>query len=104
MFIKSKFIFKYYTYSWDVKKAKTNFKKHGITFESATKIFKDDDIIYTYDLNHSKEKRIIFIGKIYNNVLFVVTTIRKYRCIRIISARLASRKERMIYERSKNEI
>lgn len=85
-----KYILKYCTFTWDQNKARINFDKHGIKFETAIKIFKDENIIYKLDARHSNEKRFIFIGKTKNNVLSVVSTIRYYTTIRIISARLAS--------------
>lgn len=96
-----RYLLKHFSFTWDPKKAKTNFTKHGITFETAIKIFRDENIIYKKDVNHSYETRYIFIGATNNNILFVVAAIRKYKTIRIISARLANIKERKSYERNK---
>ncbi len=34
------------SYEWDEKKAKANFKKHGITFGEATEVFDDSHALY----------------------------------------------------------
>ena len=41
---------------WDKKKNEINIKKHGISFELATKIFLDEARIEWYDENHSTDE------------------------------------------------
>ena len=83
---------------WDDNKADINFKKHGIRFETAVKIFADDNKLIRYDEEHPQEERYNILGKI-GNVLFVVCTFKQDNLVRIISARLAtkSEKERYLY-------
>lgn len=84
-------------FEWDNNKAELNFQKHKITFEAAALVFKDPDRIEIYDSVHSNfEDRYITIGKV-NDILFVVYTERQ-DAVRLISARLATPKERRLYE------
>ena len=83
-------------FEWDSEKERLNIENHGIDFETAMLVFNDDDRIEIYDVEHSiDEDRYNTIGMV-SDVLFVVYTERKDR-IRLISARLANKKERSIY-------
>ena len=86
-------------FEWDDEKASINLKKHGVSFQTAALGFYDENRIEMYDSEHSlEEDRYNTIGMV-EDVLFVVYTERKDR-LRIISARLANKKERsMYYER-----
>lgn len=86
-------------FEWDDEKAAINLKKHGVSFRTAALVFYDENRIEMYDSEHSlEEDRYNTIGMV-EDVLFVVYTERKDR-LRIISARLANKKERsMYYER-----
>lgn len=84
-------------FEWDEEKAKLNLKKHGIPFETAAKVFLDENRIEIYNEAHSNinEERYITIG-LADEILFVVYTERHPK-IRLISARLASSREREVY-------
>ena len=83
-------------FEWDDEKAALNFKKHGVRFENAAKVFCDENRIELYDAEHSAdEDRYNTIGMV-DNVLFVVYTERRNR-VRLISARPANKKERSLY-------
>ena len=83
-------------YEWDTEKEAANIRKHGIDFDTAILVFEDDFRIEWYDAVHSDtEDRYNTIGMV-NDILFVVYTERSER-IRIISARLATRMERKLY-------
>ncbi len=87
------------TFEWDLKKAETNLKKHGVSFKEASTAFKDPLSLTIDDPLHSgDEERLILIGMSYNNNMLVIvhTEIRDH--IRIISARKATKKERNYYE------
>lgn len=52
-----------YIFEWDFNKSKTNILKHKISFEDATEVFKDKNMISIFDENHSgNEERWITIG------------------------------------------
>lgn len=83
-------------FEWDEEKAELNLKKHGVLFETAAKVFLDENRIEIYDKVHSiEEDRYITIGMA-GEVLFVVYTERNPK-IRLISARLATERERKLY-------
>ena len=83
-------------FEWDDEKAKLNLKKHGVLFETAAKVFLDENRIEIYDeANSIDEDRYITIGMA-GDVLFVVYTERDPK-IRLISARLATARERKVY-------
>lgn len=86
-------------FEWDDEKAAINLKKNGVSFQTAALVFYDENRIEMYDSEHSlEEDRYNTIGMV-EDVLFVVYTERKDH-LRIISARLANKKERsMYYER-----
>ncbi|MBQ3304605.1 MAG: BrnT family toxin [Clostridia bacterium] len=83
-------------FEWDEEKAALNLKKHGVRFETAARVFCDENRIELFDSIHSdEEERYNTIGMV-DNILFVVYTERKNR-VRLISARPANRKERRLY-------
>jgi len=41
-----------YDFEWDVRKAKTNVRKHKISFERATEIFRDPNALSVVDEEH----------------------------------------------------
>lgn len=83
-------------FEWDDEKDRMNREKHGISFETASYVFRDEYYIEMYDFEHSiDEDRYIAIGMV-GDVLFVVFTERGEN-IRLISARPATEKERSLY-------
>jgi len=83
-------------FEWDSEKAALNLRKHGVRFETAARVFNDENRIEFFDAEHSvDEERYNTIGMV-DNILFVVYTERKNR-VRLISARPANRKERSLY-------
>ena len=88
-------------FDWDERKNKLNRKKHGIWFEEAVHIFEDPQVRFFLDQEHlNEEDRFVAIGQGSESSLLVV--VHCYRdtdnIVRIISARRASRKERLFYE------
>ncbi|MCP4627256.1 MAG: BrnT family toxin [bacterium] len=87
------------TFEWDLKKAETNLKKHGVSFEETSTAFKDHLSLTIDDpLHSSEEERLILIGMSYNNRMLVIVHTEIKDKIRIISARKATKKERNYYE------
>ena len=86
-------------FEWDVKKAKINLEKHGVSFEEASTVFKDTLSLTIDDpLHSSDEKRLVLIGISYNNRMLVVVHTERDNHIRIISSRKPTKKERLEYE------
>jgi uncharacterized DUF497 family protein len=87
-------------FSWDPRKAASNLKDHGVSFEEAVTAFGDPLSLTIPDPSHSEsEDRFVLLGLSANSrLLVVVHAERGDDEIRIISARLASRRERTQYE------
>ncbi len=91
-----------YNFEWDPKKAKANIKKHRVSFEQATTVFKDPQAISIYDDEHSVgEDRWITLGLSSNGLLIVVHhTFKRLDdnvIIRIFSSRKATKYEKEQY-------
>ncbi|MBP1850573.1 BrnT family toxin [Rhizobium halophytocola] len=87
-------------FEWDDAKNRVNRAKHGLWFEEAAEIFNGPMLSYR-DLRFDYgEDRTISIGAIADVVLVVVVHTDRAGVIRIISARLANRKERTLYRAS----
>jgi uncharacterized protein len=84
-------------FEWSREKAKTNFRKHGVSFNEAEEVFDDEKAVVLFDeANSVEEVRYQLIGISLNRLLFVVYTERRGK-IRIISARKASARHIRIY-------
>ena len=85
------------TFEWDEAKAAENFARHGVTFETATRVFNDPFGFEWLDVRADYgEDRYIALGMVDDRVMFVVYTLRN-DAIRIISARGAEPHERRRY-------
>jgi uncharacterized DUF497 family protein len=83
---------------YDPAKAKSNLKKHGVSFEEAATALYDPMALVQEDTDSIGENRWILIGlSSQTNLLTVVYTLREEEIIRIISARKATRKEAVYY-------
>jgi uncharacterized protein len=86
-------------FEWDLKKAAVNLKKHGVTFQEAGTVFGDPLAITFEDPDHSEDEEMhLTFGLSLQGRLIVVSHMERKDRIRIISARLMDRKERVIYE------
>jgi uncharacterized DUF497 family protein len=88
------------SFEWDANKARTNQRKHGVSFEEASSIFGDPFSLTILDPLHSEpgEDRFVTIGTSHQQRLLVVAHCDRDDKIRIISARKATRRERSSYE------
>lgn len=89
-------------FEWDNWNLDKSYKKHGITPNETEEVFLDEDVKIEKDVKHQQqEKRFIAIGKTTESkLLFVVFTVRVDK-IRIISGRMANKKEKEVYQASK---
>lgn len=93
-----------YDFDWDPGKARSNQRKHGVSFRLATTVLRDPLALTIYDEEHSNgEERWITLGKAENGQLLVVvhtwhwieaTEVK----VRIISARRADPGETNDYQ------
>lgn len=86
-------------FEWNLAKAEANLQKHGVSFEAAVRAFEDDLSATFPDPDHSRgEIRLITYGLGVDGKLLVVSHTERGGTIRIISARVATNKERKRYE------
>jgi uncharacterized protein len=86
-------------FEWEKRKAAANSRKHGVSFEEAATILGDPLAITFPDPDHSlREDRYITFGMSRLGRLLVVSHTHRTNSTRIISARLMTRQERIIYE------
>ena len=86
-------------FEWNADKAASNIAKHGVSFEEAATVFGDPLSLTVYDPDHSQdEDRYITMGTSVDNRLILVSHTDREDLVRIISARLATRRERRAYE------
>lgn len=84
-------------FEWDEAKNKSNVEKHGVSFETACKIFQYPLYNRTDTRFDYGEIRTISIGTTGNKTIIVVVHTDRSGRTRIISARPASQQERAIY-------
>ncbi len=86
-------------FEWDAAKSLANVRKHGVSFEEAATVFQDPTAWTFPDPDHSeKEHREITVGHTIKERLVFVSHCDRQGGIRLISARLATKKERRVYE------
>jgi uncharacterized DUF497 family protein len=86
-------------FQWDAQKARVNRRKHGVAFEEAITVFGDPLAITVSDPQHSiGEARWLTMGVSRTERLLVVAYTERDNSVRVISARLATRRERSDYE------
>ena len=92
-------------FSWDETKNKINQQKHGLSFETAKLVFFDALHLSRQDRIENGEVRWQTLGTVGDMVLVLVAHTWQHEAtgqehIRIISARLATKLERKIYEQN----
>jgi uncharacterized DUF497 family protein len=88
-------------FEWDEAKNQTNQKKHKVSFDVASLVFDDPNVLLFVERVTEGEARWHAIGVVpqTGSLLFltVVHTLPEKEVIRIVSARLATRHERNLY-------
>jgi uncharacterized protein len=88
------------SFRWDPRKAAANLRKHQVSFDEARTVFADPLGKVVGDPRHSThEERNVVIGTTERGRLIVVMFTERADTIRIISARLVTRRERIDYEK-----
>ena len=91
-------------YEWDPAKAAANLRKHDVSFSEAASVFLDSFALTFPDPDPSDEDdREITIGVSSRQRTLFVSHLERDDRIRIISARRATRKERLQYEKRISE-
>ena len=86
---------------WDPAKAERNFRRHKVSFDTATRVFEDPFVLDVLDdrEDHGEERWNAF-GMIERRIVVVTYTLRR-GTTRIISARLAEPHEKRRYHEAK---
>ena len=90
---------KRYDFEWHRSKARSNARKHGVTFERASSIFRDPNALSIPDVDHSfNEVRWITIAM--DDAGIVLVVIHTYEIIRelVVSIRIISARKATIAE------
>ena len=88
-----------YTFEWNIRKAESNVRKHGVSFVEGSTVFADPLSLLMPDPDHSRdEERYIVLGMSNRRRLLVVAFAERPPRTRLISARMAARHERKLYE------
>lgn len=85
-------------FEWDTLKAASNMRKHGISFETACEVFFDPFVCAGDEQVIDGEVRETVIGLTSDWELFYVAYTIRGDSVRLISARMANRYQRKIYE------
>jgi len=86
-------------FAWDPAKAATNLRKHGVSFDEASSVFRNPLAkILAEPTRHEGEDRAIMIGHSDRGRMLLVVFTEQAGRPRIIGAREASRRERREYE------
>lgn len=86
-------------FEWDDAKAESNERKHGVTFAEAMSAFGDVLSVTGFDPRHSDdEDRFLTMGTSVAGNLIVISHTDRADVIRILRARLATRRERKDYQ------
>ena len=86
-------------FEWDEDKAESNFEKHGVRFEEAAGAFLDP-FYQVGDASRQGEERSFILGYSLTPRLLLAVYVERETRTRIISARIATRSERYLYEQS----
>jgi uncharacterized protein len=88
-------------FDWDPNKAANNLSKHSVSFEEVKTVFDNPLAVIFDDVAHSMgERREIMIGYSQCDRLLLVSFVERSGVIRLISARLATPRERERYEQN----
>jgi uncharacterized DUF497 family protein len=85
-------------FEWDPEEAQVNIANHGVSFEEAVTAFDDPWSLTVRDEEHSvDEDREFTLGVSASQRLLAIAHTARGDCIRLISARLATPRERRTY-------
>ncbi|MDB5987746.1 MAG: hypothetical protein JWR16_2799 [Nevskia sp.] len=86
-------------FSWDARKARSNLRKHKVSFDEATTVFGDSLSGTIPDPDHSEgEHRFVTIGVSSSGRLLVICHSEEGDTVRLINAREATAHERNRYQ------
>lgn len=84
-------------FEWDLRKARSNLRKHGVRFADAASVFEDPRAVTARD-ERSGELRFVTVGEDSLGRHLVVAYVWRGEVVRIIPARRATARERREHE------
>jgi uncharacterized DUF497 family protein len=88
-------------FEWDEEKARSNLRKHGVSFDDAVLAFDDDSLLEVgHEVASDGEVRRLALASFRLRIYFLVF-VERGNVLRIISARKANRRERQIYSENR---
>ena len=87
-------------YEWDEAKRQSYLRKHGLDLIDADLVF-EASLKVTVDATHADDDRYADLAEVNGRVLMLVYSLRQ-QTVRCISLRVASRRERKLYDEAKD--
>ena len=84
-------------FGWDAGKARTNLRKHGVSFEEASTVLGDP-------LHSTDDERAVTIGASSTGRIIVAVHTDRGHVVRLISARQATPRERRVYHEGSGRV
>ena len=89
-------------FEWDGGNSIKNYSKHGVTISEIEECFFNFTLVSPDILHSQNEERYNLLGETDSQkILFITFTIRSQK-IRVVSARPVDKKEKQLYEKTKN--
>ena len=93
-----------FAFDWDDGNFYKNEKKHGITWQEIEEVFFNKPLIVNEDEKHSQqEARCLSLGITNKGKMLFVAFTKREEKLRVISARLMNKKERIYYEKAQRD-
>ncbi|MCA0045441.1 BrnT family toxin [Mesorhizobium sp. B283B1A] len=93
-------------FEWDLEKARSNLRKHGVSFETAVSIFSDPFALTEQDRVEDGEYRWQTTGAVDDMLVLLIAHVDReedgMEVIRIISARRATTREKKRYAQNRS--
>jgi len=88
-------------FDWNESNIKKNEIKHGVFYKECKEVFLNEPLVLKDQKHSVVEKRFNAIGKTNSGKLLFISFTMRILKVRVISARTADKKERMMYEKTK---
>ena len=92
------------SFDWDDGNIYKNEQKHGLKWQVIEEVFFNEPLLVLEDLKHSNDEcRCFALGQTDNIVYLFIVFRKRIGKIRVISARIINRKERIVYDEVKKD-
>jgi|SRR3989338_5884988 len=90
-------------FEWDMGNKIKSLTKHGVTNQEAEEVFLNFNIIFKDDEHSQREERWLILGRSDKGKNIISSFTVRDSKLRIVTSRVASKKERQIYEKTFKE-